>query len=74
MLVLVLNLLLLVLFRPKQILRSSISINMASQFFVLIHVDDIIAATSTPSAMIGLLHSLKHDFALKNLVKESCDA
>jgi hypothetical protein len=47
---------------------------MASPFFVLIHVDDIIAASSTPSAMIGLLHSLKHDFALKNLVKESCDA
>jgi hypothetical protein len=35
--------------------------------FVLIYVDDIIVASSTPSATSGLLHSLKKDFALKDL-------
>jgi hypothetical protein len=35
--------------------------------FVLIYVDDIIVVGSTPSATSGLLHSLKQDFALKDL-------
>jgi histone deacetylase 1/2 len=35
--------------------------------FVLIYVDDIIVASSMPSATSGLLHSLKQDFALKDL-------
>ena len=36
-------------------------------FFVLIYVDDIIVASSTPSATTGILHSLKQDFVLKDL-------
>jgi hypothetical protein len=35
--------------------------------FVLIYVDDIIVASSTPRATSGLLHSLRQDFALKDL-------
>jgi histone deacetylase 1/2 len=34
--------------------------------FVLIYVDDIIVASSTPRATSGLLHSLRQDFALKD--------
>jgi histone deacetylase 1/2 len=35
--------------------------------FVLVYVDDIIVASSNPSATTGLLHSLRQDFALKDL-------
>jgi histone deacetylase 1/2 len=35
--------------------------------FVLVYVDDIIVVSSTPEATTGLLHSLKKDFALKDL-------
>jgi histone deacetylase 1/2 len=35
--------------------------------FVLIYVDDIIVASSTPRATSGLLHSLRQEFALKDL-------
>jgi histone deacetylase 1/2 len=35
--------------------------------FVLIYVDDIIVASSSSRATTGLLHSLKQDFALKDL-------
>lgn len=35
--------------------------------FVLIYVDDVIVVSSNPKAMAGLLHSLKQDFALKDL-------
>jgi hypothetical protein len=35
--------------------------------FVLIYVDDIIVASSTPDATLALLHDLKTDFALKDL-------
>jgi hypothetical protein len=35
--------------------------------FVLIYVDDIIVVSSDPRATAGLLHSLKQDFALKDL-------
>jgi histone deacetylase 1/2 len=35
--------------------------------FVLIYVDDIIVASSTKDATEGLLRSLAHEFALKDL-------
>jgi hypothetical protein len=40
--------------------------------FVLIYVDDIIVASSSPKAIDDLLHSLKQEFALKDLGECRC--
>jgi hypothetical protein len=57
----------LVLFLLRQLHLSSILTGMVLWYFLLIYVDDIIVASSTPSSTSGLLRSLKQDFALKDL-------